>query len=241
MCTPMHFGGVAIDRWPITKSAPGYYPSGGKGPAASLAEMAQGAELSVLFDDGCVVVNDVEYWCASDAWRRAYRAHSRRVPPNTDVSKVGTLVTFLEQQEGLRGKGKVVPYSAKKRKIVTNSVRLLTGARCSRPPRPRPPWLPTWCLSRRVQRRRRRRTPCLHSPTHKRQRMLTAPSASRASNAYGYSLSDHCISRACFRSAGIVPPSRSAGSVSPIRRDRFCAPLRRWMRWPPALRAMPRL
>ena len=92
--------------------------------------MAQGAELSVLFDDGCVVVNDVEYWCASDAW---HRAHSRRVPPNTDVSKVGTLVTFLEQQEGLRGKGKVVPYSAKKRKIVTNSVLLLTGAQCSRP------------------------------------------------------------------------------------------------------------
>lgn len=24
--------------------------------------MAQGAELPVIFDDGCVVVNDVEYW-----------------------------------------------------------------------------------------------------------------------------------------------------------------------------------
>jgi hypothetical protein len=24
-----------------------------------------GAELPVLFDDGCVVVNDVEFWCVT--------------------------------------------------------------------------------------------------------------------------------------------------------------------------------
>lgn len=126
------FTQLGVGVGPITKSHTRLLSEWRQRSRPSRAEMAQGAELSVLFDDGCVVVNDVEYWCASDARRRAYRAHSHRVPPNTDVSKVGTLVAFLEQQEGLRGKGKVVPYSAKKRKIVTNSVRLLTGARRSR-------------------------------------------------------------------------------------------------------------
>lgn len=84
--------------------------------------MAQGAELPVIFDDGCVVVNDVEYWFGSIGFWRCRLDRFSRIPPNTDVSKVGTLIAFLEQQDGLRGRGRICAYSARKRKIVTTNV-----------------------------------------------------------------------------------------------------------------------